>query len=401
MAGPAPAGDLAAARDLLARLVAFDTTSALPNRALIDFVAAYLAEHAIESHIIPDETGDKASLLATVGPAVPGGVVLSGHTDVVPVAGQAWTVDPFTLTERAGRLIGRGTCDMKGFVACALALVPASAARDLRVPLHLAFSYDEEVGCLAAPALLARAARVLPPPALAVIGEPSEMRVANRHRGIHAYLTTVRGKPAHASDPEAGANAIAAAAAIVGEIMRLGAEHAAAARDTAQDTAGPREPGTAPEHTTVNVGTIEGGTALNIIAEHCRLAWEVRPAAGESADAIRARIDAFAAGTVLPALRATAPEAAIDTTETVAVPGLEPLPGSPAEELLLALTGQNACTAVPFASEAGQFQAAGIPAVVCGPGSPTQAHQPDEYVTIDQLEACLALLHRLADWAAA
>jgi len=376
---------------LLTRLVAFDTTSALSNRALIDFAAAYLADHGIASHILPDETGDKASLLATVGPAVPGGVVLSGHTDVVPVAGQAWTSDPFQLTERDGRLFGRGTCDMKGFVACALAMVPAFLARDLRVPLHLAFTYDEEVGCLAAASLLERAAEVLPVPALAIVGEPSEMRVANRHRGINAYVTRIRGKPAHASDPDAGANAITAAAVLVGEIARIGTEFAAAAA--------PREPGVAPEYTTVNVGTIEGGTALNIIAEHCRIAWEIRPAPGDDPDVLRARIDAFSTESVLPVLRATAPEATIDTTETVAVPGLEPLPGSPAEALLLALTGQNDCTSVPFASEAGIFQAAGIPAVVCGPGSPAQAHQPDEFVTPDQLEACLALLHRLAEWA--
>jgi len=384
--------DLAQAQALLARLVAFDTTSALSNRALIDFAAATLADHGIASHILPDQTGEKASLLATVGPVVPGGVMLSGHTDVVPVAGQAWTSDPFQLTERDGRLHGRGTCDMKGFVACALAMVPAFAARDLRVPIHLAFTYDEEVGCLAAAPLLELAAEVLPAPALAIVGEPSEMRVANRHRGINAYVTRVRGKPAHASDPDAGANAITAAAVIIGEIDRIGAEFAAAAV--------PREPGAAPEHTTVNVGTIEGGTALNIIAEHCRIAWEIRPAPGDDPDALRARVDAFVADHVLPAMRATAPEASIETTESVAVPGLEPLPGSPAEELLLALTGQNDCTSVPFASEAGIFQAAGIPAVVCGPGSSAQAHQPDEFVTAEQLEACLGLLHRLADWAA-
>lgn len=367
----------AAPVDLLARLVAFDTTSALSNRDLVDFVAAYLRDHRIEARVVPDPSNAKASLIASVGPAVEGGIVLSGHTDVVPVAGQAWTSDPFQLTAKRDRLVGRGTADMKGFLACALAIVPELAARDLRVPIHLAFSYDEEVGCLAAPELVARLREWLPAPALVVVGEPSGMRVADRHRGIHTFETSVRGRTGHASDPAAGVNAIAAAAEIVRALGAL-----------------------ADGETTVNVGRIEGGTAVNIVAEHCRIVWETRPGPGTRAADLRARLDAFVEVELLPRMRAVAPEAEVETVERVAVPPFEAIAGSPAVSLLLALTGRNETVSVPFASEAGIFQAGGIPAVVCGPGHPAQAHQPDEYVEIAQLDACMDLLRRLADWAA-
>ena len=376
--------------DLLRRLVAFDTTSAKSNLELIAFVEAFLDGHGIEAHVIPGEDGAKANLFASIGPDVPGGVVLSGHTDVVPVTGQRWTSDPFTLTERGGRLHGRGCADMKGFIAVALAMVPEFKGRALAVPIHLALSYDEEVGCLGAPRLLERLAAVAPKPALAIVGEPSEMKVANSHRGINTFETRVTGRPGHSSDPGAGVNAIAEAAECIAFLGRLGSEFGAGRE---------RADGMAPDWTTVNVGTIEGGTAVNIIAEHCRFRWECRPEAGTDAEAVLARLREFTETEALPRMRAVTPDAAIATEAGVTVPALTVEPDSPAETLALALTGHNRCVSVPFASEAGLFQRAGIPAVVCGPGSPAQAHQPDEFVTVDQIEACVAFMRRLADWA--
>jgi acetylornithine deacetylase len=385
--------------DFIRRLVAFDTTSSKSNLALIEFVAGVLRGQGIKPHLVPGADGAKASLFATIGPNAPSGVVLSGHTDVVPVTDQAWTDDPFVVVERDGRLYGRGTADMKGFIAVALAMVPEFRARTLRVPIHLAFSYDEEVGCLSAPDLIERIVRVLPKPALAIVGEPSEMKVANAHRGITTFVTTVTGRPGHASAPDAGVNAIACAAECIAHLGRIAGEFAGDQKFG--KFAADREPGDppVPEHTTLNVGRIEGGSAVNIIAAHCRFVWECRPAPGVEAADVRSMLETFTETELLPRMRKVAPEAAIATEQTVAVPALVPEVGSPAETLALALTGQNRCGGVPFASEAGMFQGAGIPAVVCGPGSPAQAHQPDEFVALDQVDACAAFMHRLADWA--
>lgn len=384
--------------DLLRSLVGFDTTSAKPNRPLIDFIAARLRDEGVDSSLVGNEDGSKASLLATVGPALTGGIVLSGHTDVVPVTGQDWTSDPFRLSERDGRLYGRGTADMKSFLAVALAMVPAFRARRLRVPIHLAFSYDEEVGCLAAPALIAQMQRDLPTPALAIIGEPTEMALANAHRGISTFVTTVTGRAGHAGAPWKGINAIATAAECITYLNRLAAERGGATSEGAN--------GKMP--TTINVGTIAGGEAVNIIAEHCHFAWECRPAAGDDAEDVRARLQAWAETALLPAMRQRAPAAAIISETKVAVPPLNPQPGFDVEEsdpgrtalaIALGLAGRDACTTVPFASEAGLFQRAGIPAFVCGPGSVLQAHQPDEFVTVEQIDACIRFMTRVAAWA--
>lgn len=379
--------------ELLRALVGFDTTSAKPNRPLIDFVAARLQDEGVNSSLVGNEDGGKASLFASLGPARPGGIVLSGHTDVVPVTGQDWTSDPFLLSEREGRLYGRGTADMKSFIAVALAMVPLFRGRRLRVPIHLAFSYDEEVGCLAAPALIARMQRDLPSPALAIIGEPSEMALANTHRGISTFVTTVRGRAGHAGAPWKGVNAIACAAECITYLNRLAAERS---RSVAEGMG-------SNESTTINVGTIAGGEAVNIIAEHCHFAWECRPATGDDAEDICADLQAWAETVLLPAMRRRAPAAAIVSETKVAVPPLNPHPESDAERtavsVALGLAGRDACTTVPFASEAGLFQRAGIPAFVCGPGSVLQAHQPDEFVTLEQIDACIRFMTRVADWA--
>lgn len=377
---------MAASEDLLARLVAFDTTSRYSNTALIDFVADHLAAHGIAAHRVESEDGTKASLFATIGPNVAGGVVLSGHTDVVPVADQVWTSDPFTLAVRDDRLHGRGACDMKGFIACVLALVPDFARAPLAVPLHLALSYDEEVGCLAAPALIDALLQAVAPPAFAIIGEPTEMRVAQAHRGIASFATSVSGRAGHSSKPDAGVNAIVAATQCIGALAEILAEQEAEAPRTG-------------EKTTINVGRIEGGTAVNIIAGRCRFVWECRSDDGGAGERLSRGLDAWARQVLLPPLREVAPEAAVVTERLVAAPPLQLAPDSPAVAAALALSGQNSAGRVAFASEAGQFQQAGIPAVVIGPGSAAQAHQPDEFVTREQLETCLGFLRRLAAWA--
>ncbi|MGD9615361.1 MAG: acetylornithine deacetylase [Alphaproteobacteria bacterium] len=381
---------------ILDRLIGFDTTSARSNRELIDWVRDYLARYGIAATVIsapgPGSAGNgKANLFATIpGRSGRGGVILSGHTDVVPVAGQEWHSDPFSLTEKDGRLCGRGTADMKGFIALALALVPEAVGRDLAVPLHLALTHDEEVGCLGAPALIRALPEGLARPAMAIIGEPTSMQVANRQKGLSLFRTRVTGREGHSSAPDLGVSAIAVAAEIILEIGRLHAAGRAAARP---------DSGFDPPHTTMSVGTISGGTAVNIIARDCTFEWDMRNIPQDDSAALKSRIDRFIEDTLLPRLRAVYPQALVETETVVAVPPLVPEPGSPAEELARRLTGANATTAVSFATEAGLFQQAGIPAIVCGPGSIAVAHKPDEYITRAELAAGQAFLDRLLDWA--
>lgn len=373
-----------AAIDLLRSLVAFDTTSSLSNLPLIEFVRDYLTRHGVSSRILPDSTGAKASLIATIGPNVAGGVVLSGHTDVVPVAGQHWNSDPFTLTVGSERLTGRGVADMKGFIAGLLAMVPHLRADALARPAHLALSFDEEVGCTAAPALLAALEQDIAPPAVVVVGEPTEMQVARRHRGIEVFETEVRGRAAHSGLNADGVNAIALAARCILRLEEI----------TRTLSMGP--PGV--DSTSVNIGRIEGGTAVNIVASGCRFLWECRPAAGETADAVLARFEAFVNAEVYPALRARAPEVSVETFERFKLPGLCTPAASEAVSLATRWCGDDRVGDAQFASEAGFFSDRGWPTVVCGPGSVRQAHQPNEWLAIEQLDGCVAFLHRLSPW---
>jgi acetylornithine deacetylase len=315
--------------------------------------------------------------------------VLSGHTDTVPVDPAEWRSDPFHLDERDGRLYGRGSADMKGFVALCLALVPRALAGPLAVPLHLAFTHDEETGCLGAPALI----RALPTgtarPLLAIIGEPTSMQIANRQKGAGFFRTRIVGLDGHSSAPERGVNAIIAASEIIAEIARL----AAAARSRSRP-----ESGFDPPHTTLSVGTIAGGTAVNVIARECSFEWDLRNLPEEDAAALKGQIDRFIAA-VLRRMRAVHPAASITTETRVEVPPLLPDPRSPAEALARRLTEANRTVAVSFATEAGLYQQAGIPAVVCGPGSIDVAHKPDEFITRDELAAGAAFLDRLLEWA--
>jgi acetylornithine deacetylase len=373
---------------ILERLVAFDTTSHLSNLALIEWVERYLDSFGIEARRIASADGAKANLLASIGPAVEGGVVLSGHTDVVPVAGQAWTSDPFELTERGGRLFGRGSCDMKGFIALALAAVPDLIAAGLARPAHLAFSYDEEIGCFGAPAMIAVIGRELPRPALVVVGEPTSMEVVSGHKGIGFWRVTVSGREAHSSRTDLGVSAVMAAARLMGELAEVAARLTRAA-----DPASPF----LPKWPTLTIGTVQGGTAGNILARECVFAFDLRGLPGDDA---RAELAGFfeLARRLDAEIKARAPEGGVAVEQLADVPSLRAEPDGAAEVFVRGLAGDNGpARFASFASEAGQFQNAGLPAVLCGPGSIDQAHQPDEYVDVSQMERGAAFMARLIE----
>ncbi|MCJ9429258.1 acetylornithine deacetylase [Kordiimonas sp. A6E486] len=373
---------------MLERLVGFDTTSRLSNLALIEFIAAYLKEHGIEAELQKNADGDKANLIATIGPRVEGGVVLSGHTDVVPVEGQDWTSDPFTLTERDGRLYGRGAADMKGFIASALAHVPLFVKADLKTPIHLAFSYDEEIGCLGVQQMVQYLKPLLPRPKVVVVGEPTSMQVANAHKGQHVSRTRVIGREAHSSRPEDGVNAVAVAAELIGFITEM-------ARKEREE--GPRDDAFDPPYTSFNVGPIIGGSAFNIIPNVCEFDWEFRPLPATDSAALLKRYQDHIDTVVGPRIAAEHAGCHIENGRWAYLPPLKAEPGSDAEALVLALAEKNDTSVVAFGTEAGHFQGIDYPAVVCGPGSIAQAHKPDEYVELNQLAACDRFMTRLAE----
>jgi acetylornithine deacetylase len=375
------------ARQLLDRLIGFDTTSRNSNLALIAFVQDYLDRLGIASELIFDATGTKANLFATIGPSDGAGIVLSGHSDVVPVDGQDWSSDPFTCVERDDRLYGRGTADMKGFIATMLALAPEFQAVPLAAPVHLALSFDEEVGCKGVPLLLDRLVARLPAlPVSCVVGEPTGMRLANGHKGKAGYVCRVTGQASHSALNHLGVNAIEVAARIINELRRLNDEF----RD-----AGPLESGFQPPHCTVSTGVISGGTALNIVPDHCRFEFEFRPLPGQHPDALFARIREWATTTLLAEMRAVSARAAIEWEELMSYPGLGSAVAAPIEEVCARLTETGSPIKLAFGTEAGHFAARGIPAVVCGPGEIDVAHKADEYVELDQLERCARFLRQL------
>jgi acetylornithine deacetylase len=380
-------GALLDARQLLERLVGFDTTSRNSNLELIEFVRGYLDDLGIASHLVFDAAGTKANLLATIGPADRPGIVLSGHTDVVPVDGQEWSSEPFACVERDGRLYGRGAADMKGFIATALALVPEFGALRLAAPVHLALSYDEEVGCKGVPSLLDHLGASLPAsPFGCVVGEPTGMRVANGHKGKAGYVCTVSGRASHSALNHLGVNAIEVAARIITELRRLNDEFRAE---------GPFAPGFEPPHCTVSTGVIAGGSALNIVPDQCRFEFEFRPLPGQDPDALFARIRDWAERTLLPAMRSVSPATGIAWQELMSYPALGLADGAGIEELCCRLTGTEQPIKLAFGTEAGHFASRGIPTVVCGPGEISVAHRPDEYVELAQLESCASFLRRL------
>lgn len=373
--------------DILSHLVSFDTESSKSNLPLIEWVETYLTRHGIDYVRVPNAQADKAALFASIGPKVDGGIVLSGHSDVVPVTGQVWTSDPFHLRRADGRLYARGACDMKGFDALVLASLPRWKAMPLKAPLHFLLSYDEETTCLGPVDTIARFGADLPRPRAVIVGEPTMMQVVDAHKAVATYRTIVTGREAHSSKPALGASAVQAACELVSALYRIGDE--ISMMGIAADRFDPPV-------STVHVGTITGGTARNIMARECSFHWEFRALPGVPLDAAYVRFEKYARDIVLPKMRATAPEADIVTQIEITVPGLAPEPGSVAEQMALRLTKSNRTQAVAFATEAGRFQAAHVPTVVCGPGSIDQAHQPDEYISEEQMIAGLAFMQDLA-----
>jgi len=370
---------------ILGDLVGFPTVTTESNLALIDHAVGLLEPLGATTQVTRDETGRKANLLATIGPAVDGGVILSGHCDVVPADEPDWTEAPFVAMRREQKIFGRGTADMKGFIACALALAPRFAEAPLVRPVHIAITFDEEVGCRGAPLLLAELAKTGPKPAAAIVGEPTGMSVVTAHKGMYEYTTTVIGLEGHGSVPGRAVNAVHFGARYVAKLMEL------ASRLEARAPAGsPYDP----PHTTISVGAMRGGTARNVVAGECILEWEMRPVSRSDATYVLDEVAMFERQTE-EEMRLVSQEASIVTVTEGAVDGLEDDEASYAAGLAGELVGNTRRETAAFGTEAGLYQMAGISAVVCGPGSIEVAHRPDEYIGLDQLEHCLTALEGL------
>ena len=377
--------DLQPQFDWIARLCRHDTTSRNSNLPLIEDVEAYLKDHGVPATRVPNEDGTKANLYFTVGPNVEGGVVLSGHTDVVPVDGQPWDTNPWEVVEKDDKLYGRGTADMKSFSAIGLSLLPDMLAANLKKPIHFALSYDEEIGLLGAPSMIKEIKDLVPAPAAVIVGEPTDMQVVDGQKGIAVFRTEITGHEAHSSQPHRGASAIMAAGRLIAKIEEM--------VEKRRQSADPSSP-FMPPYTTMSVGLIEGGTAGNILARKCSFTWDVRVLPGEDVGAIKTEYDAEAAR-VLADMQAIAPDCMI-TTETLADgPPLMPQAENAAAELTHKLTGSNGRSSVSYAAEAGQFQEAGFPTVICGPGSIDQAHQPNEFIKISQVAEGTRFMRKL------
>ena len=374
--------------DMIRRLVSFDTTSRNSNLELIEFVRSYLGALGVDCRLVFDEGGGKANLYATLGPTDRPGIALSGHTDVVPVDGQDWHTDPWQVAEKDGRLYGRGTTDMKSFLAVALAMAPDFLKRDLKTPLHLIMSYDEEVGCVGVRRLL-EVLRDMPiRPAACIVGEPTEMKVIVAHKGKKSVRCRVRGFECHSSLAPQGVNAIEFAAEVIAYLRRMG--HRIAAE-------GATDPEFDIPHTTVHTGLVQGGTALNIVPKDCSFDFEFRYLPGDDPEAMLADVQRFAEQELLPAMRAVAADTGFSWEEISAFPGLDTPEDAEVVALAKALSGGNDVGKVAFGTEAGLFQNIGIPTIICGPGSIDQAHKPDEFVSLEQIALCERFMHRLMD----
>jgi acetylornithine deacetylase len=371
--------------DMVQRLIAFDTVSRNSNLDLIAFAQTALEQAGANTRLTYDAANMKANLFATLGPREDGGYVLSGHTDVVPVDGQDWSSNPFAAELRDSHIYGRGAADMKGFIGVALALLPEFAALDFKRPLHFALSFDEEVGCVGVRRLLEDLTAAQIRPALAIIGEPTEMRIVGAHKAGAVIETIVRGREGHSSAPSRGANAVMMAGEFIASLALLGSELMT-----------DRDEYFEPPYTTIQANMVSGGTAVNVLARDARVMWEYRALPDRDAAAIVARATRQAESAILPRYRTGAPEAQFETRVKAAYPGLARDADSPAVRLACALSGSNDVHAVSYGTEAGLFQGAGIPAVICGPGSIAQAHKADEFVALDQLDACAAFLRRVA-----
>jgi acetylornithine deacetylase len=373
--------------EYLAKLVSFPTVSSASNLDLVEFVEAEMARSGARVRRFPAEAEGKANLLVSIGPDEPGGIVWSGHTDVVPTEGQAWTGDPWTLRHRDGRLIGRGATDMKGFLACTLAAVNRIQVKRLARPIHLAFSYDEEVGCVGVGSMAEWLGQSALKPRFAVIGEPTRMELVTAHKGGLIGWATVKGKPGHSSQPDKYVNAVMVAADLIAYINRIRSEM----------REGPRFEGLDPPYSTIQVNQINGGLHGNIVAEMCRFFWEMRIIPGESDIAVLNRMETYAREQLEPAMKAISPDTSISFDVQARIPSLRPNADATIEAEVLSVLGGESAKAVPFGTEAGIFQNAGIPSVVVGPGDAVDAHQPDESIACDDLDHCVEFLVRLSD----
>jgi acetylornithine deacetylase len=371
---------------LLAALVGFDTTSRHPNRALIDFIRNYLSDLKIESTVVTGNHEGKACLWATVGPPEEKGIVLAGHTDTVPVDGQNWSSDPFALTARADKLYARGACDMKGFIACALAVVGEYAKKPRRRPLHLAFTHDEETTMEGAQNLTDYVQKKGLKPAWVWIGEPTLLTIVDAHKGVAAFRTDIKGIAGHSSQPDHGLNAISLGARFIDIVESVAEERRQKPFKDSRFT---------PPYTTFNLATIKGGTAENIIAEHCEILWQVRAHPGDDLAGALQEIETRAQRDMAPRFKAFAPASHMKTCTCFDIPSLTATKDNEGRDVLQHLTGVNSTEAVSFATEGGFFQKLGGGVVVCGPGSIEQAHKADEYVEKSQLAACVGLLRRV------
>ncbi|MGQ0664529.1 MAG: acetylornithine deacetylase [Pseudomonadota bacterium] len=387
MPSPSPASV-----DMIKRLVAFDTTSRESNLPLIHWVRDYLAGLGVESRLVFDESGRKANLFATIGPADRPGLVLSGHTDVVPVDGQEWSSDPFVLREREGRVYGRGTSDMKSFIAVALAMAPEFIERPLSTPIHYALSYDEEVGCLGVRRLIADLARRNLQPFACIVGEPTLMKVVRAHKGKVSFRARLRGYECHSSLAPKGVNAIEYAAELVAKLNRMGRR---------LRTVGPFDRDFDIPTTTVHTGTIQGGTALNIVPKDCAFEFEFRYIPLDDPNALFAEVKAFAEAELVPEMRRVHADTGIAFEELASIPGLAGDDNAEVMRIAKAASGSNIAGKVAFGTEAGLFEEAGVPTIVCGPGSIDQAHKPDEFVALSQVADCERFMRRLVEWVGA
>jgi len=373
-------------QEILQRLIAYPTISADSNLHMIEFLADYLDHLGADVVLNHSPDGTKANLFATLGQGHENGVLLSGHSDVVPVADQDWSHDPFDMIERDGRLYGRGTCDMKGFIAACLTKAHDYAISPLKNPVHFAFTYDEETGCIGAQGLAKWLQDQGITPRLAIIGEPTGMKAIEGHKGCCEYTTHFHGKAGHGSMPDIGLNAVEYALHYGTKLM-----------DIAQNlkTRAPDESRFDPPWTTLNIGRITGGHIHNVIPENCRMDWEFRPVQDVDFSYVKETIETYVSDTLLPEMQRRDPNANITTEIVGEVVGLEPTDQNEARDIVLELTGQNHADVVPFGTEAGIFAALGMSVVVCGPGSIEQAHKPDEFIELSQLDACLSFLTKL------
>lgn len=372
---------------ILERLVSFDSISGKPTHGIVGYIQDYLSGHGVQSTLSYDDAGERANVFATIGPEIDGGVVLNGHTDVVPVEGQNWSNDPFTLTRNGSKLHGRGSVDMKGFLACVLGAVPDFKAAKLTKPVHIAFSYDEETGGYGMPVLLEYMAGKAFRPAVVIVGEPTEMNIITGHKGGYEMRTEVTGFEVHSCDPFRGVSAISAAMKLISKIEEIGARFAA--------NPYPGSPYD-PPFTTLNVGIIEGGAARNATAGWCNFDWEFRPMPGEDGDKVVEELKDYAAAELLPAMKAVSPNADINIITESPVPPLDDSNAAEAAAFVTEVTGLNSQGVVSFGTDAGYFSGAGFSTVVFGSGSISRAHQPDEYVETGELAQGLDFMGKIA-----